>query len=123
MGTECWRKIQMSKIGFIGLGNMGFPMATNIFKAGHSLSVFDAAPAALEKAASAGMTACVSAAASAIDADFIVTMLPNGEIALSVLDEIVHAAKTGAVIIDSSTIDVASAKNAHAIATEAGLLL
>jgi len=111
----------MSIVGFIGLGNMGLPMAVNLKKAGHELQVFDTVPAALDKAAAEGMTTCLFAAQAAEGADVIVTMLPNGEITLAVYEQIVPAAKTGAVLIDSSTIDVTSAKVAHSRAVGVGL--
>ncbi len=111
----------MSKIGFIGLGNMGLPMAINLNKAGHQINAFDLVPAAREAAAKEGMTVCDSAAEAVAGADTIVTMLPNGKIVLSVFEEIVPAAEKGAVIIDSSTVDVSSAKQAHQMAADAGL--
>jgi 3-hydroxyisobutyrate dehydrogenase len=112
----------MSTIAFIGLGNMGMPMAINLQAAGHEIHAFDAVAAALEKAAGQGMKTFDTAAKAVEGADFIVTMLPNGAIVLKVFEEIVPAAKKGAVIIDSSTIDVASARKAHAMAEAAGLL-
>ena len=111
----------MSKIGFIGLGNMGLPMAINLVKAGHEVHAFDLVPAAVEAAKSAGMTIYDKAADAVSDADIIVTMLPNGKIVLSVFEEIVPAAKAGVVIIDSSTIDVSSAKKAYEMAEAANL--
>ncbi|MCF6322525.1 MAG: 3-hydroxyisobutyrate dehydrogenase [Rhizobiaceae bacterium] len=111
----------MSKVGFIGLGNMGLPMAKNLVKAGHDLQVFDTVPAQLDKAAEAGMTTCLTAALAAENADFIITMLPNGEIVLSVFELITKAATKGTTIIDCSTVDVSSSKKAHAMADEAGL--
>ncbi|MBL4892916.1 MAG: 3-hydroxyisobutyrate dehydrogenase [Rhizobiaceae bacterium] len=111
----------MSKIGFIGLGNMGLPMAINLVKAGHEVHAFDLVTEAVEAAKSAGMTTYDKAADAVNDADIIVTMLPNGKIVLSVFDEIIPAAKAGAVIIDSSTIDVSSAKKAHELAGAANL--
>jgi len=112
----------MSRIAFIGLGNMGLPMARNLNAAGHELHVFDAAPEAVEKAAAEGMTPSTSAAGAARDAAFIVTMLPDGPIVLKVFEEVVPATTEGAVIIDCSTIDVASAKTAHEMARQAGLM-
>lgn len=112
----------MSDVAFIGLGNMGLPMAVNLVRAGHSVTAFDTVPAALEAATGAGMTTAASAAEAVRDADFVVTMLPSGPIVLKVYEEIVGAAKAGAVLIDSSTIDVASARKAHALAEAAGLL-
>ena len=112
----------MSIVAFIGLGNMGLPMAINLKKAGHDIRAFDTVPAAQEKAAAEGMTVAASAVEAIADADVIVTMLPNGAIVLKVFEAIVPAAKKGAVIIDCSTIDVTSARKAHAMAEAAGLL-
>lgn len=112
----------MSIVGFIGLGNMGLPMAMNLKNAGHAVQAFDTVPAALEKAKAEGMEICNSAADAAKGADVIVTMLPNGSIVSAVYAQIVPAAKKGAVLIDSSTIDVTSAKSAHGVASAAGLL-
>lgn len=96
------------KIGFIGLGNMGGPMAANLAKAGHSVTGFDVAGVKVPGVASA---------ASASDAvqghDVVVTMLPNGQILSAVYDEIVPHAGEGALFIDCSTVDVASALSAH----------
>lgn len=112
----------MSRIAFIGLGNMGMPMAVNLRKAGHEIDAFDTVPAALETAKMEGMAIAESAAEAVSDAEFIITMLPNGPIVLKVFEEIVPAARKGAVVIDCSTIDVDSAKKAHAMANAAGLL-
>jgi 3-hydroxyisobutyrate dehydrogenase len=111
----------MAKIGFIGLGNMGLPMAANLVKAGHAVTGFDTVPQAIERANAAGITIAGSAAAAAMGSDIVVTMLPNGEIMLSVLAEIMPACAPGTVIIDSSTVDVASARTAHEMAAGAGL--
>ncbi len=112
----------MAKIAFIGLGNMGGPMAANLVKAGHSVSGYDLVPFLREEAAKSGV-AVVSGAASAVEgADVVVTMLPAGKHVVSVWREIAPVARKGASFIDSSTIDVDSARAAHAIAHEAGLL-
>ncbi len=111
----------MANIGFIGLGNMGLPMATNLVKAGHKVTGFDTVPAAVEKANAAGIAVTSSAAEAAKGRDFVITMLPSGPIVLSVFAEIVPAAAKGSLIIDSSTIDVASARKAHEMAAKAGL--
>lgn len=105
------------KIGFIGLGNMGAPMAANLIKAGHQVTGFDVAGVTVE-----GAVAASSAAEAARDQDAVITMLPNGEILRSVYAEIVPAGKKGAVFIDCSTVDVDSAKAAHEMAKAAGLL-
>ena len=111
----------MSIIGFIGLGNMGLPMAKNLVKAGHSVNGFDPVESARAAAKAVGIHICDSNAQTARDADFIVTMLPNGPIVLSVFEEIVPAAAKGSLIIDCSTIDVSSSEKAHQMATESGL--
>jgi 3-hydroxyisobutyrate dehydrogenase len=111
----------MARIGFIGLGNMGLPMAANLVKGGHEVTGFDTIPAALENAEAAGIAIAASAGEAARGQDVIITMLPNGPIVLSVLGEIIAAASPGTVVIDSSTIDVASARQAHREAAAAGL--
>ncbi len=105
------------KIGFIGLGNMGAPMAANLAKAGHEVTGFDVAGTTAEG---------VAAAATAVEAvegkDAVLTMLPNGDILRTVAAEIIPAMRKGAVFIDCSTVDVDSARAAHDLAAEAGLL-
>ena len=110
----------MSNIAFIGLGNMGGPMAANLVKAGHAVAGFDLVPASLEAAAASGVDIFASAAAAVKDADVVVTMLPAGRHVISVWSEIVGAARAGALFIDSSTIDVESARRAHQLAAKAG---
>ena len=105
------------KIGFIGLGNMGAPMAANLIKAGHEVTGFDVAGVTVEGAASAG-----SAAEAASGQDAVITMLPNGEILRAVYAEIVPAGTKGSVFIDCSTVDVDSARAAHEMAAANGLL-
>lgn len=105
------------KIGFIGLGNMGAPMAANLVKAGHDVTGFDVAGVTVEGAAEAG-----SAAEAASGQDAVITMLPNGAILGSVYAEIVSAGTKGAVFIDCSTVDVDSARAAHDLAAGQGLL-
>lgn len=112
----------MAEIGFIGLGNMGLPMAANLVKAGHKVTGFDTVPAALQAAKQAGITVAESAADAAMDRDTIITMLPSGKIVLSVFAQIINTATPGTLIIDSSTIDVASAKKAHELAETSSLL-
>ncbi len=106
----------MSKIAFIGLGNMGGPMAANLVKAGHEVIGFDLSPALLEAAVNSGAKAAKSSADAVKSADIVVTMLPAGKHVLAVWGEIVVAAKPGALFIDSSTIDVDSARKAHQLA-------
>ena len=112
----------MSIIGFIGLGNMGLPMAVNLKKAGHAIQAFDTVPSQLEIAKSEGMEICASAADAARGADIVITMLPNGEIVSAVYSQIIPAATKGALVIDSSTIDVSTAKSLHGQAGTAELL-
>ena len=103
-------------IAFIGLGNMGAPMAANLIKAGHAVTGFDT------HAKPDGMTMADSAAAAANGADVVITMLPNGAILGSVAAEIHAAMKPAAVHLDCSTVDVDSARNVAQAAEDAGLL-
>ena len=111
----------MTSIAFIGLGNMGGPMATNLVKAGHRVAGFDLAPASCDQARADGLTVAGSAQEAVRDAEVVVTMLPAGRHVLSVWSDILPAVKPGALVIDCSTIDVDSARKAHAMAQEAGL--
>ena len=113
----------MAKIGFIGLGNMGFPMAINLVKAGHQVTGFDVVAAAQDAAANAGIKVVAKAAEAARDVDMVVTMLPNGKLVLDVYETggVLVAAAPDTLFIDSSTIDVASALAAHTAATKAGM--
>ncbi|MBX3530842.1 MAG: 3-hydroxyisobutyrate dehydrogenase [Rhizobiaceae bacterium] len=112
----------MTTIAFIGLGNMGNPMAANLVKAGFSVHGFDLVPENLKIAQGNGVTVMANALAAVKDADAVVTMLPAGKHVLSVHENIAAAMKKGALLIDSSTIDVESARKAHAIAQKHGLL-
>jgi len=113
----------MSTIAFIGLGNMGGPMAANLVKAGHSVLGFDLSPAALDAAKAKGVTLADSAAQAVAASDVVVTMLPSGKHVLAVAtgpQGLLAAAKPGTLFIDSSTIDVASARAFHDAAQAAG---
>src|SRR5690606_10250576 len=112
----------MTTIAFIGLGNMGNPMAANLVKAGHVVRGFDLMPQNLETARGNGLEIAASAAEAVAGADAVVTMLPAGKHVLAVYGDIVPAAAKGTLFIDSSTIDVESARQAHAIASGAGML-
>lgn len=112
----------MTTIAFIGLGNMGGPMAANLVKAGHAVRGFDLAPASCEAAKAEGVAIATSAADAVKDADAVVTMLPAGKHVLGVWQGIAMVAKKGAILIDSSTIDVDSARAAHKLAADSGLL-
>ncbi|MXU65882.1 3-hydroxyisobutyrate dehydrogenase [Oceanomicrobium pacificus] len=105
------------RIGFIGLGNMGAPMARNLAKAGHEVTGFDVAGVTVE-----GVATADSAAAAAEGAEAVITMLPDGQILRAVYDQIVPAGTAGACFIDCSTVDVDSARHAAAQAEAAGLL-
>ena len=111
----------MTQIAFLGLGNMGGPMAANLVKAEHQVTGFDLSPASLDQARADGITIAKSGRDAVADADVIVTMLPAGKHVLSVWADILPAAKPGTLVIDSSTIDVESARKAHAMAAERGL--
>lgn len=103
-----------AKIGFIGLGNMGGPMAQNLIKAGHVLKVFDLSADAIKRATDAGAEAVATASDVARGVDVVVTMLPAGTHVRSVYlgDEgLLAVADKGTLFIDSSTIDVTSARD------------
>ncbi len=115
----------MATIGFIGLGNMGAPMAANLVKAGHSVTGYDLVPAALQALAAAGGKTAASAAEAARGAEVVITMLPAGPQVRDVwlhqggLIEVLKDAKP--LLIDCSTIDVESARTVTAAAEAAGL--
>jgi 3-hydroxyisobutyrate dehydrogenase len=101
----------MAKIAFIGLGHMGGGMAPNLAKAGHDLRAFDLVQEAVDKAAEGGCSAAASAADAVKDADVVITMLPAAEHVRKVFhDDVAPNGKKGALLIDCSTIDVASAR-------------
>src|SRR3954469_22920332 len=111
----------MANIAFIGLGNMGGPMAANLVKAGHRVIAFDLVEASKNQAKSDGATIAESAAAAVKGADTVITMLPAGKHVISVWTDVIPAMAKGALIIDCSTIDVESAKQAHALAAKNGI--
>ncbi|WP_405179837.1 3-hydroxyisobutyrate dehydrogenase [Nocardia sp. NBC_01377] len=108
------------KIGFLGLGHMGGPMAANLVTAGYDVVAFDPVPAAQDKAREDGATVVATASAAATDRDVVITMLPNGKLVLDVYADLLPAATPGTLFIDCSTIDVADAKAAAALAVGAG---
>ncbi|RWM23224.1 MAG: 3-hydroxyisobutyrate dehydrogenase [Mesorhizobium sp.] len=112
----------MTTIAFIGLGNMGNPMAANLVKAGYAVHGFDLIPENLVIAKDHGVIVMANAVAAVKEADVVITMLPAGKHVLSVHEDIAPKAKKGALFIDSSTIDVESARKAHAIAAKHKLL-
>jgi 3-hydroxyisobutyrate dehydrogenase len=111
----------MAHVAFIGLGNMGGPMAANLVKSGHKVVAFDLVADARSQAQADGASVAESAVGSVKGADVVITMLPAGKHVLSVWDEVVPSMGKGALIIDCSTIDVESAKEAHALAAKHGI--
>src|SRR3984885_869849 len=111
----------MPNIGFIGLGNMGGPMAANLVKSGERILGFDVVAASREAAADNGVEIVANARSCVENADVVITMLPAGHHVLSVWKNILAAASQGALFIDCSTIDVASAREAHKLAAQQGV--
>jgi 3-hydroxyisobutyrate dehydrogenase len=111
----------MPHIGFIGLGNMGGPMAANLVKSGEQVLGFDVMPASRDASARDGVQIVASARSCVENASVVISMLPAGEHVLSVWDDVLPAANQGALFIDCSTIDVASARAAHKLAAERGI--
>jgi 3-hydroxyisobutyrate dehydrogenase len=111
----------MASIAFIGLGNMGGPMAANLVKAGQKVTAFDLVDASRNQAKADGAGIADSAANAAKGAEIVITMLPAGKHVLSVWTEILPAMTKGSLVIDCSTIDVESAKAAHALAAKHGI--
>jgi 3-hydroxyisobutyrate dehydrogenase len=111
----------MADIAFIGLGNMGGPMAANLVKAGHKVIAFDLVAASRDQAKTDGAAVAESSVGAVKGADVVITMLPAGKHVISVWTDVVPSIKKGALIIDCSTIDVESAKQAHALAAKHGI--
>jgi len=104
------------QIAFIGLGNMGAPMAANLAKAGHTVTGFDTAGTTAE-----GVTNAPTVQEAVSGADVVITMLPNGTILRAVADQVIPAMKPGATLVDCSTVDVDSARAVAEQAQTAGL--
>jgi 3-hydroxyisobutyrate dehydrogenase len=114
------------RIGFIGLGNMGLPMAANLIKSGHAVVGFDVVKPNVGKLSALGGLAAESVAAACAGAEAIITMLPAGAQVREVYDApggVIAAAPAGALLIDSSTIDVATARDVAARAAGQGLAM
>src|SRR5258708_35316528 len=114
----------MAPIGFIGLGNMRGPTARTVLKAGHKLRAFDLVKAILDPVVSAGAAAAKDAADAAAGVDIVITMLPAGEHVRTVYTGeggVIAAVSKGALLIDSSTIDVETARAVSAAAAKVGL--
>jgi 3-hydroxyisobutyrate dehydrogenase len=101
---------------------MGGPMAANLVKAGHNVVGFDLVKTSLDQAKADGATIADSAAAAVKEADVVITMLPAGKHVVSVWSDIIPQVAKGALMIDCSTIDVESARQAHALAGKASVL-
>lgn len=117
------------RIGFVGLGHMGGPMAANLVKAGHRVLGFDLAPQALEQAEKDGVTTVGAAVDAVADADVVLTMLPSGRQVLACYSGegeqdgkggLLAAAKPGTLFLDCSTVDVADARSSADAAVAAG---
>jgi len=114
----------MAAVGFIGLGNMGGPMAINLAKAGHQVSVFDLSRDAMDSVAAHGALICETANEAATKQDFVVTMLPAGKHVKAVYlgdNGLLSVVDKSTLLIDSSTIDADSAKEVAAQASEQGI--
>ncbi|OHV79668.1 3-hydroxyisobutyrate dehydrogenase [Ensifer sp. LCM 4579] len=112
----------MTKIAFIGLGNMGGPMAANLVKAGHAVTGFDLSEASRNAAAKTGVSVAGSISQAVRESECVVTMLPASSHVLYVWDELLGFVDPGTLLIDSSTIDVESARKVHGFADTAGCL-
>jgi 3-hydroxyisobutyrate dehydrogenase len=112
----------MARIGFIGVGNMGGPMARNLIKAGHSLKVYDLSEEAVNFAIQSGAKRAASVKDAAAGVEFVVSMLPVGDNVRAVFlgDGVLATADPGTVLIDSSTIDIDTSRAVHAAAAERG---
>jgi len=114
----------MTRIGFIGVGTMGLPMAKNLVKKGFTVTAFDSNPEAVKAAATAGMTAAASAAEAVATADIVVTMLPSSPHVESVYTGdggVLAAARKGTLCVDMSTIDPAISQRVARAAQERGV--
>ncbi|KEQ18592.1 3-hydroxyisobutyrate dehydrogenase [Endozoicomonas numazuensis] len=112
----------MATVGFIGLGNMGAPMAANLVKAGHEVSVFDLVPEAVKALASQGAKAAASAEQACSGAEFVISMLPAGKHveSLYLTQGLLESVPASAIFIDTSTIDTDTARKLSAAAAEKG---
>jgi 3-hydroxyisobutyrate dehydrogenase len=116
----------MAKVGFIGLGNMGLPMAQNLIKAGHAVQGFDVSKSQVAALAASGGRGAASASVAAGGAEIVITMLPAGQHVRDVylgVDGVLAATGAGTLLIDSSTIDVETARSVAAAAEKKGLAM
>ncbi|AJC81870.1 3-hydroxyisobutyrate dehydrogenase (plasmid) [Rhizobium etli bv. phaseoli str. IE4803] len=112
----------MARIAFIGLGNMGGPMAANLVKKGHEVLGFDLAAPVLKAAEKSGVKPASHASQAVKDAEIVITMLPQGKHVLTAWTDILQSTAQGTLVIDCSTIDVDSSRKAHEMAKAAGCL-
>ncbi|XKM44025.1 3-hydroxyisobutyrate dehydrogenase (plasmid) [Rhizobium ruizarguesonis] len=112
----------MARIAFIGLGNMGGPMAANLVKSGHEVLGFDLAASVLKAAEESGVKPASNASQAVKDVEIIITMLPQGRHVLTAWTDILPSAAQGTLVIDCSTIDVESSRKAHEMAQAASCL-
>ena len=111
----------MTRIAFLGLGNMGAPMAANLVKAGHTVVGFDPVAAALDHARDSGVIIAAEAVGAVTDVEIVITMFPSGKHVIDAYREgLLAAATPGTLFIDSSTIDVDDARTARSLAVTAG---
>ena len=110
----------MTTIAFLGLGNMGTPMAGNLVNAGYAVRGFDPAPAAREAAGAKGVAVFDRGTDAVQGADVVITMLPNGTLVKQCYAEVMPAAQPGALFVDSSTIAVNDAREVNSYAAERG---
>src|SRR5215471_3643107 len=108
----------MARVGFIGVGHMGGPMARNLVKAGHSVKVYDLSEEAVNFAVQAGAKAATSLQDAARGVEFVISMVPAGDNVRAVFlgEGVLAAADRGTVLVDSSTIDVETSRAVHAAA-------
>ncbi|TBY50211.1 3-hydroxyisobutyrate dehydrogenase [Rhizobium leguminosarum] len=112
----------MARIAFIGLGNMGGPMAANLVKSGHEVLGFDLAASVLKAAEAGGVKPASHASQAVKDAEVVITMLPQGRHVLTAWTDILQTTAQGTLVIDCSTIDVDSSRKAHDMAKAASCL-
>lgn len=114
----------MAKVAFIGLGNMGGPMATNLVKAGHEVTVFDLSAAACEQLSKAGASVASSATDAATDVDYVISMLPAGKHVTGLYvggEGLLAQLDASTTVLDCSTIDAATAREVGNAAREMGI--
>ncbi|MGO7668609.1 3-hydroxyisobutyrate dehydrogenase [Rhizobium ruizarguesonis] len=112
----------MARIAFIGLGNMGGPMAANLVKSGHEVLGFDLAASVLKAAEESGVKPASHISQAVKDAEIVITMLPQGKHVLTAWTDILQSPAEGILVIDCSTIDVDSSRKAHEMANAANCL-